>query len=66
MTLYRTQITFYHRDVLTEVDQSVLISQASQYACLNEVLVYWIECKQEPVTEEVLEEEIGEVGGVVS
>ena len=59
MTLYRTQISFYHSKLLTEVDLSVLMGQVSQYAGLNEVLVYWITSTQARVTEQDLREESG-------
>ena len=57
VTLYRTQITFYHNELLTAVDKSVLMGQVSQYAGLNEVLVYWISCKQAMVSEQDLKAE---------
>jgi len=63
VTLYRTQITFYHNELLSEVDLSVLMSQVSQYAGLNEVLVYWITCKQATVTEQDLKVESGQEEG---
>ena len=61
MTLYRTQILFFHNEPLTEVDKSVLMGKVSQYAGLNEVLVYWITCKQVRVTEQELKEAAGGV-----
>ena len=59
VTLYKTQITFYHNELLTEVDKSVLMGQVNQYAGLNEVLVYWITCKQAQVTEQELKKAAG-------
>jgi hypothetical protein len=62
VTLYRTQLTFYHNELLSEVDKSVLIGQVSQYAGLNEVLVYWITCLQALVSEDDLRAESGQEG----
>jgi hypothetical protein len=56
MTLYKTQLTFYHRDPLTVIDQNVLKTQVVQYTCLQTVKVFWTECRQVQVSEEELEE----------
>ena len=49
MTLYKTQLVFYHRDPLTAVDQNVLKTQVVQYTCLQGLTVFWTECLQEKI-----------------
>ncbi len=57
MTLYMTQLTVYHGDRLTEVDKSVLLGQVGKYACVNQVRVYGMECKQVEVSVQELREQ---------
>jgi len=56
VTLYKTQLTFYHRDPLTAVDRNVLKTQVLQYSCLQTVSVFWVECQQVRVSEDTLED----------
>ncbi len=58
MTLYITQLTFYHRDPLTDVDLDVLKAQVVQYTCLQAVTVFWTECQSERVLDQLMEEDI--------
>jgi len=59
MTLYKTQIMFFHNEPLTEMDKSVLMGKVNQHAGLNEILIYWIICRQAQVTEQELKEAAG-------
>lgn len=56
VTLYKTQLTFYHRDPLTANDQKMLKTQVIQYTCLQTVSVFWVECEQSQVSMNTLED----------
>jgi hypothetical protein len=56
VTLYKTQLTFYHRDPLTVIDRNVLKTQVLQFTCLQTVTVFWVECEQSRVSEDTLED----------
>jgi hypothetical protein len=56
VTFYKTHLTFYHRDTLTVIDQNVWKTQVLQYTCLQIVMVFWVECEQNEVSEGALED----------